>query len=72
MGPEPDQPTPTPSSDQTDSDNTAATTHNSHTTGKKRKKDEIEDVLYTWSDTEKDQLKGYMHKHANSVFAILR
>ena len=41
MGPEPDQPTPTPSSDQADSDNTAAITHN---TGKRMKKGEMEDV----------------------------
>ena len=43
--PEPDQPTPTPPSDQDespdDSDNTAATTHN---TAKRRKKGEMEDV----------------------------
>ena len=38
MGPEPDQPTPTPSCDQ------AATTHD---TGKRTKKSEMEDV-YTW------------------------
>ena len=43
MSPEPDQPTPTPSSDQADSD-TSATTHN---TGKRTKKGEMEDV-YTW------------------------
>ena len=52
MGPEPDHPTPTPSSDQADSD-AAATTYN---TGKRTKKGEMEDVgpiscmVYTWGD----------------------
>ena len=54
MGPEPDQPTPTLSRDQAESDNTAATTHN-RPTGKRTKKGEMEDV-YTWGDTEKEQL----------------
>ena len=48
MGPEPDQPTLTPSSDQADSD-TAATTHN---IGKRTTKGKMEDV-YAWGDTEK-------------------
>ena len=52
MGPEPNQPTPTPSSDQADSDNTAATAHN-RPSGKRTKKGEMED---TWRDTEKKQL----------------
>ena len=41
IGSEPDQSTPTPSSDHADSDNTAATAHN---TGKRTKKGEMEDV----------------------------
>ena len=41
MGPESDQSAPTSSSDQADSDNTTATTHN---TGKRAKKGEMEDV----------------------------
>ena len=56
MGPEPDQPTPTPSSDQADSD-TAATTHH---TGKRTNKGEIEDV-YTWGDTKKVSDTNWHH-----------
>ena len=56
MGPEPDQPAPTTSCDQSDSDNTTTTTHN---TGKRTKKSEMEDV-YTWSDTDKDQLASFL------------
>ena len=56
MGPEPDQPTLTPSSDQADSD-TAAT---SHDTGQRMKKDEMEDV-YTWGDTENVSKTNWHH-----------
>ena len=42
MVPEPDQPTPTPSSDQADCDSTVATIHN---TGKRSKKGEMEDLF---------------------------